>query len=509
MPGTIFISYRRDQNLVEARALFERLARGFPGRVFIDLEGIDAGDDFQLSLQRQLVGCRVMLVLIGPGWLGHATGAGLRAIDDPADFVRIELLAALQRSVRIVPLLLNGAPLPTAADLPEPLRPLARRQAMPLDFHRFDADVGRLSGDLRRSLDGASARTPPLRRLRAAAIGSVLGITLIAALVWLGHGRNDSGDARVVHDRAAARQAAPPASAMASAPALATGARLRDCANEQCPWLRVLPAGRFDMGSPPDEVGRADNEGPLHAVKLPQRLALMEGEVTRRQFGAFVRATRYVVASGCWHWSGSKDVFDAQRDWRNPGFDQNDDHPVVCVSWNDAQAYAQWLSRLTGKSYRLPSEAEWEYAARAGSATRYSFGEREQDLCTFGNVLDLTAKAQYKAFGDKWAYAQCTDGAVFTVPVARFKPNAFSLFGMHGNAWEWVQDCWHADYSAAPADASAWEQGCESERRVRRGGGWRSMPAFARSAFRARSPQDARLDNLGFRLLRSVEARNP
>jgi formylglycine-generating enzyme required for sulfatase activity len=177
---------------------------------------------------------------------------------------------------------------------------------------------------------------------------------------------------------------------------------------------------------------------------------------------------------------------------------------VVCVSWNDAQAYAKWLSGLTGKRYRLLSEAEWEYAARAGSATRYSFGEREQDLCNFANVLDLTAKAQYPYIGAKWTHADCTDGAVYTVPVARFKPNAFNLYGTHGNVWEWVQDCWHDDYNGAPAGQAAWEQGCNSEWRVRRGGGWRTMPNVARSSYRGRNTPDVRQDMLGFRLARDL-----
>ena len=502
MPGTIFISYRRSESLAQARALYERLARDFAGRVFIDLEGIDYGDDFVASLQRQLIGCEAMLVLIGRRWLGGSSErAGRRAIDDPADFVRNELLAALQRNVRIVPVLLDGASLPAETDLPEPLRPLLRRQAMALDFRRFDADVGRLSHALRRILDGGMGPRRRHRRLAAAAALAAAGV--FGAWAWLERGRGSEPGLVADGGKAVPAAVASAVSARVSAPA-AAGARLRDCADERCPWLRILPAGRFDMGSPDAEPGRAGNEGPVREVKLPQRLAVGETEVTRRQFAAFVRATKHTAAPGCFHWSGVKDVFDGRRDWRNPGFEQTDDHPVVCVSWRDAQAYLGWLSVLTGRTYRLLSEAEWEYAARAGSTTPYSFGERLQDLCAFANLLDLTAKAQHGQFGARWSHAECTDGAVYTVPVGRFRPNAFNLYGMHGNVWEWVQDCWHDGYGGGPADAAPWEHDCTGDRRVRRGGGWRSQPQFLRSAFRAHSAPDARIDNLGFRIARDL-----
>jgi len=153
MPAGIFISYRRREALKEARAVFEKLSREFgAGQVFIDLEGLDYGVDFVESLDRQLQHCEVMLVLIGPGWLDSPDSHGGRRLDDPNDFVRIELRTALQRNIRVVPVLFDGAPMPRTVDLPADLEPLARRNKIDLDFHRFDADIGRLIGSLRKIL---------------------------------------------------------------------------------------------------------------------------------------------------------------------------------------------------------------------------------------------------------------------------------------------------------------------------------------------------------------------
>lgn len=152
-------------------------------------------------------------------------------------------------------------------------------------------------------------------------------------------------------------------------------ARFRDCQSPKCPWLIPLNMGSFVMGSPHDEAGRGEDESPRHHVVIAYRFAVSETEITREQFSAFVKATGYRIPSGCNVLNGEHWQFDKLRDWEHPGFDQSDEHPVVCINWHDAQAYASWLSRETGHVYRLLSEAEWEFAARAGTNTRYSFGE--------------------------------------------------------------------------------------------------------------------------------------
>ncbi len=251
------------------------------------------------------------------------------------------------------------------------------------------------------------------------------------------------------------------------------GTRLRDCRDAGCPWLVVVPAGKFMMGSPAGEQGRSDDEGPLHPVVISQAFAVMETEVTRGQFARFAAETKYQRAENC--------------KWDDPGFSQTDEHPVVCVSWNDATAFAAWLSKRTGEAYRLLSEAEWEYVARAGTTTRFAFGDDDASVCA---NAQLSCKELGSAGG--------------TAASKSFKPNGFGLYDLHGNAWEWVQDCWHGDYTGGPADGSAWNMGCTNKGRVLRGGGWNDSPGYARSAIRDWDIPDFRNYGTGFRLSRTL-----
>ncbi len=282
---------------------------------------------------------------------------------------------------------------------------------------------------------------------------------------------------------------------------LPPGTVFRDCPDESCPWLVVLPPGKFTMGSPKDEPGRGNDEDPQHEVVIDQPPALMQSEVTRAQYAAFLAETHYRPEDGCSIWSGTGLQHDPKGAWNNVGFAQTDSHPVVCVNWHDANAYAQWLSKRTGRTYRLPSEAEWEYAARAGSTTRYAFGDNPDDLCAHANVADRSAKA---ALGDAaWIIAECSDGYTYTAPVKSFKPNAFGLYDMHGNAWEWTEDCYHDSYRNAPGDGSAWIDK-ECPLRIPRGGAWYFIPLNARSANRHRINPGDRGSFLGFRLARTL-----
>jgi formylglycine-generating enzyme required for sulfatase activity len=285
---------------------------------------------------------------------------------------------------------------------------------------------------------------------------------------------------------------------------LPPGTRFRDCKHDSCPWLTVVPPGRFNMGSPAAESGRYVSEDPQHEVRIASPLAIMEAEVTRGQFAAFVKETNYATAGGCFKWNGTKFESDPKGTWANVGFEQTDQHPVVCINWNDAQAYAAWLSKRTGQTYRLLSEAEWEYAARAGKQTRFWFGDKDEDLCTHANVADRSARAGLKEVTKDWTIAECTDNYVFTAPVKSYKANAFGLYDVHGNAWEWTQDCWHENYKGAPNDGLAWESDCGEVRRVVRGGGWIIVPRGARSANRYGGNPDDRDINSGFRLARTL-----
>lgn len=229
-------------------------------------------------------------------------------------------------------------------------------------------------------------------------------------------------------------------------------------------------------------------------------------EITRGQFAAFVVDANYDAGDKCWTFDGGTAQDrnyreQAGRNWRNPGYAQDDNHPVVCVSWQDAKAYVEWLSRKTGKRYRLPSEAEWEYSARAGTTTSRPWGENADDACAYANVWDMTAKAEIS--GVKQESHICTDKYAFTAPVASFKPNAFGLYDMIGNAWEWVEDCWHNDYNGAPNDGSAWtERTCQL--RLPRGGSWKDFSGIVYSAARGAKFGLPRNDSIGFRVALSL-----
>jgi len=274
------------------------------------------------------------------------------------------------------------------------------------------------------------------------------------------------------------------------------------------PEMVVLPSGSFEMGSPIEESGRAEDEGPQHTVEITS-FALAVCEVTVAEFRRFVLATGYRTETeesgvGCWHNSevGVDDWEDrAQFNWQNALHGGNEDnHPVVCVNWNDANAYAEWISELAGSEYRLPTEAEWEYAARAGSVQARYFGDGIQ--CGYVNGADHTTKKVYSGF----KAVKCDDNYIHTAPVASFASNNWGLHDMLGNVWEWTQDCSHEDYAEAPADGSAWleDHGGDCDRRVLRGGAWDDKPSYLRSANRSRSSYDDAELFVGFRLARTI-----
>jgi formylglycine-generating enzyme required for sulfatase activity len=249
--------------------------------------------------------------------------------------------------------------------------------------------------------------------------------------------------------------------------ALRPGDSFRECAKD-CPEMVVVPAGEFTMGSPATEKGHYRNEGPQHSVAIPRPFAVSKFEVTFADWDACA------AVGGCPHEGRVSDL----------GWGRGR-RPVIFVSWDDAQAYVAWLSRMTGKTYRLLTEAEWEYAARAGSQAAYSWG----DEIGKGN-------ANCGGCGSEWDNKQ-------TAPVGSFAANAFGLHDMHGNVLEWVEDCSHENYNGAPKDGSAWIEEGDCGRRVVRGGSWINDPRNLRAAFRSRSATDGRLRILGFRVGRT------
>ena len=239
------------------------------------------------------------------------------------------------------------------------------------------------------------------------------------------------------------------------------GKTLRDC--EQCPEMVVVPAGSYMMGSPDGEEGRSSAEGPVHEVTIATPLAVGKYEVTFAEWDACV------AAGGCTHQPSDEGWGRGKR-------------PVINVSWDDIQQYVKWLSGETGQAYRLLSEAEWEYVARAGTTTPFHTG-----------ATISPAQANY-------------DGTS-TLPVGSYAANGFEVYDVHGNVWEWVADCWNDSYAGAPSDGSAWTSGNTSGNcslRVLRGGHWYVSPEYLRSAFRFWDESGNRGSTLGFRLARTL-----
>jgi len=261
------------------------------------------------------------------------------------------------------------------------------------------------------------------------------------------------------------------------------------------------------MGTPASEAGHYDDEGPVHRVTIDKPFALGRNEVTVAEFRRFAEDSGYATDAekntgrkGCAGWGNGNWDWREGHSWKSPGYEQTDQQPAVCVSWNDARAYVRWLSQKTGKRYRLPTEAEWEYAARAGTTTARYWGENPDQACRYANVADRTTHQ-----GSSWnAKHNCNDGHWFPAPVGSYAPNKFGLYDVLGNAWEWTEDCWNASYSGAPGDGSAWLGGNCSQR-VARGGSWLDDPRGARSGLRNRGSSGGRYDDFGFRLARTLE----
>jgi formylglycine-generating enzyme required for sulfatase activity len=671
MAGKIFINYRRGDDPGNTGRLFDRLQEAFrPDQLFMDVDSMKPGVDFVKELEEQVSQCDIVLAVIGHNWIESRDETGRRQLDNPEDFVRIEIASALAQNKLVIPVLVGEARVPRSDELPEPIKPLARRHAVRLTHERFRSDVqglvkaleqalehtgalrraqaeaaqqGALGGEptqpeqnahehpqtLRESEERArvetdEARLAPARaprttredepslpeqkgparpifsrdwRRRLILIGGALatGITgavalWIAAAPMLSRSSSQAGAGQLTVSGPEALTFAGPEggpftperssltlratgsgfhwSTDVSIPQwftvspsqgdLAAGATtevivtvtpavggltrgessgqiifrnylsnaiirrtinlvvqapvaaplslareralnpkdtFKECAT--CPEMVVVPAGTFVMGSPNSELSRATNESPQHTVTFAKPFAVAKFATTRGEFALFASDTAYNDEGGCLGLVGR--AWERQPwSWRSPGFDQDDRHPVVCVDWSGAKTFAAWLSKKTGKEYRLLTEAEFEYATRAGTTTRYFFGYDEKDFCRYGNGGDETLKKSFS----KTAGLPCNDGYVYTAPVGSFLPNNFGLYDIVGNAWQWVEDCYRDAYDGASSDGSAWTPSACS-RRVVRGGSWYSLPENLRSASRFGYASRNRYQ-VGFRVARTL-----
>jgi len=465
MVGKVFISYRRDDSRYQARMIYTAFTQVIQREhVFMDIDSIPLGSDFRKILKGWVNECHILLALIGPGWVSAADPrTGQPRLANPGDFVRIEIAEALARNITVVPVLLDGAPMPDPQQLPDDLKELVYRHAEFVEYTRFDDDVARLI----RKLQPAAPK--------AASSASVSTTT-----------RDYRLDGRIKVD-AAVVHGAPDG---CFKPAAGRMEWFKD--HPDGPEMVVVPAGSFTIGSPDSEPGRFDSEGPQRKIAIARVFAVGRHAVTRGSFAAFVNNTGYKTDGGAYVWSGSEWKLDPKASWRNPGYAQDDSHPVVCINWDDAKAYVKWLSEQTGKAYRLLTEAEREYVARADTTTPFWWG------------ASITPKqANYDG---NYVYGGGAKGEwrKSTMPVGSFEANPWGLYNVHGNVWEWCEDVWHDDLNGLPTDGSAWLQGADASRRVLRGGSWNYFPPYLRAAFRGRYPSDNRNNNIGFRVGRTL-----
>ncbi len=562
MAGRIFVNYRRDDSASHALNVAQYLEATFGKRnVFLDIDRMRAGQSFPTVLKERLSASKVMLAVIGPKWLELRNEHGERRIADASDWVRLEIATALQSGTVVIPVLVGGATLPRKGDLPPDLQPLTDQHAVTVTTNGFRNEMAGLARDIRAipgpmpwGMIGGGAAA-----VLAVVLGGWTAAYQLGVPVWV-PGRNattivdpaveaarrateaakikvdadrladaeakllaaqeaqkkaeatakqlaDAADKakrdqeareKAAREAAARKQAEDDARAKASAEAeakrkaeeeararaaaveakrlddlaaaearrkaqeMSPGRVFRDC-NDGCPEMVVVPAGSFMMGS-----NEYDSEKPPRTVTLRQNFAVGKFEVTFAEWEACV------AGGGCQGNKQPRDFGWGRGRW-----------PVVDVSWNDAKEYVAWLSRKTGQTYRLLTEAEWEYAARARGTGKWTFGDDERRLGEF-------------------AWYSANSGSK-TQPVGGKTQNAYGLHDMHGNVWEWVEDCWHADYNGAPSDGSAWAAACTNgNARVVRGGSWNHGPVILRSADRNWLTTTVRYGYLGLRVARVV-----
>ncbi len=275
----------------------------------------------------------------------------------------------------------------------------------------------------------------------------------------------------------------------------------RDC--DDCSEMVIIPSGNFMMGASESELNgqkyanlKRQFETPVHEVRV-KSFSIGRFDVTRAQFSVFSNETGF-DGEGCTIYKNGRWKFDPDADWERPGFAQTDRDPVVCVSWDDAQSYIAWLNRKTGKAskrhYRLPTEEEWEFAARAGSSTPMYWGSSRQEQCKYANARDASARV-LDPDADTVA---CDDGYVWTSPVGSFLPNAWGLYDMLGNAIQWVSNCMKIGYQIPSSSSENSPDVCRD--RAQRGASWASAPIGVRSANRTGALHDSRSSTDGFRL---------
>lgn len=478
MAGKIFINYRRDDDPSAAARVRDGLAGKFgKSSIFMDVDNLLAGQRFDEELAKALSACDVLIAVMGTRWMSLLQA---RAESGERDYVREEIAAALKRRIVVIPVRVGRegqlAALPRAEQLPEDIRDLVHYQKHDVTHERFGRDFAELIEAITTVRRKQEAPKPwgkiAVGAVAAAALGAAVyfGPGLIGGLPQkpetvavttatpppapskAADAQHSTDEEKRKADEAAAKAAAVPE----------PGKTFRDC-EDICPEMVVVPAGSFKMGSDDSESTK-----PVHDVRIGKPFAVGKTEVTFSEWDACV------ADRGCKRKPND-------HTWGRGAM------PVVDISWDDVtNQYLPWLSKKTSKHYRLLTEAEWEYAARAGTTSAYAFGPAISN-----------DQAQFSAgqFGSAKKSAR----------VATFKANAWGLFDTHGNVWEWVEDSWYANYdSSAPSDGSEWHQG-EKGIRVLRGGSWYNLAYNLRVDYRFKQPKENRSYIIGFRVARDLE----
>ncbi len=455
MSGTpqAFLSYTRlddqghDGGITALRAALELQVRIVTGddsfEIFQDVDGIAFGEHWPKKLDKALAACRFLIPVLSPRFFRSEP-----CRDELRKFLAHERAAG--RDDLILPIYLVDAPVlerPHLTMADELAQAIAERQRWDWRPHAF-----------------AAFTDPAVRR----AVREL---------------------ARAIGDRLDQERPSPP-----RAPVRRPGDVFRDVDKPWCPELVVIHAGSFSMGSPANEEGRYTDEGPQREVRFATPFAIARYTVTCGQFASFAAATKHDMSGGAYAWTGESWQLMADHDWRDPGFVQTDAHPVVCVSWLDAQTYVGWLAQRTGQPYRLPTEAEWEYAARAGTTTPFWTG-----------ATISTAQANYDGnhvYGSGAAGIDRQGTVAMDEPT--FHANPFGLHHVHGNVFEWVQDSYAGSYEGAPLDGHLSVERDDRPGRVLRGGSWTNNPRILRSASRGGYAPDVRYNDVGFRVARML-----
>ena len=505
----IFISYRREDSEGQARALSIALAK-YVGEdsVFLDVDSIALGRDFRQALHERLETCDVLLALIGPGWLDAKDPAGKRRLEDPGDYLRQEIATALVRNIPVTPVLVQGATMPAPERLPDDLKELAFRNGFELGHTRWHSDVRELAHRLGIGNTDLSTAAETKRGLKeSAAAPSSPGGTHSAgaeARGWLTR-RRVLGAAAIAASATGLGIAAPfirrliltpprpvlrqvgfnyatvdekgtPLPTEKAAASMFTEALTSDVGIN----MVAIPSGTFLMGSPMYEPERRPNEGPRRQVTVSS-FFIGASPVTQAQWTAVVTKRP------------DKTSYDLQP---FPSFFRGDHLPVESVTWNEADEFCRRLSEIAGRDYRLPSEAEWEYACRAGTTGPFNVGPTLTTelanycgaggaICGDNNGRSIASDVYDGVTYGSGAYDQGPTGKFrgTTTPSGTFPPNRFGVYDMHGNVWEYCLDRASTNYADSPTDGSA-NLSTPGGERVLRGGSWSHNPAICRSAYR-------------------------